>query len=361
MGSLGVVEGDPLTDDPFGLPPIRFAVSSQDHPAFKFHAITDILSLPDPEWLIEGILIKNSFAVLYGPAGSGKTFVALAWAFAAAGGQDWLGRKVNGGPVVYIAAEGGSGFKVRILALQETRGYTDDTPCQFLTEPVMFKNSDQVFAFVKEMPERIQRPALIVIDTLARCFVGGDENTAKEMGEFIFGTETIRRRTGATILLIHHSGKDIKSGARGSSALVGAADTIIKCTGGDFMTLGLTCEKQKDFEEFPKIDLQLEKVDLGSGRSSCVVEPFDPIKAMESSKTDAKDEKILSVLEEKFGPEGGTASEWQKACEKEIGVPHATFYKRLRKLKKQSLVEKEGEGQGARYRLAKSEPVSVSG
>ena len=71
--------------------------------------------------------------------------------------------------------------------------------------------------------------------------------------------------------------------------------------------------------------------------------------------------KILSVLEEKFGPEGGTASEWQQACEKEIGVPHATFYKRLRKLKKQSLVEKEGEGQGARYRLAKSEPVSVSG
>ncbi len=127
------------------------------------------------------------------------------------------------------------------------------------------------------------------------------------------------------------------------------------------MALDLKCEKQKDFVEFPKIDLQLASVDLGSGRTSCIVEPFDAGAALESPKADAKDKKILSVLEEKFGSEGGMASEWQRACEKEISVPHKTFYNRLKKLKNQGLVDKEGEGQGARYRPAKAEPVSVSG
>lgn len=65
---------------------------------------------------------------------------------------------------------------------------------------------------------------LIVLDTLARCFAGGDENRASDMGAFIAGCDYIKNQTGATILVVHHIGKDATAGARGSSALRAACD-----------------------------------------------------------------------------------------------------------------------------------------
>ena len=59
---------------------------------------------------------------------------------------------------------------------------------------------------------------MVVIDTLARCFGGNDENDARDMGAFIEGCDVIKQKTGATVLVVHHSGKDEGKGARGSSA-----------------------------------------------------------------------------------------------------------------------------------------------
>ncbi len=67
---------------------------------------------------------------------------------------------------------------------------------------------------------------------------------------------------------------------------------------------------------------------------------------------------MLAALET-FGPEGATATEWQKACES-IGIPQKTFDRRLAEmLVSGGLVTKDGDGQGAPHRPAKSEPVSV--
>ena len=125
------------------------------------------------------------------------------------------------------------------------------------------------------------------------------------------------------------------------------------------MTLGLKCEKQKDVEMFENISLQLAKVALEGGRDSCVIEPFDPKGAFPAGQ-DATAKKLLAVLKEKFGPEGATATEWQQACYADAGITRETFYRRRSKLEDGGLVEKHGDGQGARYRPAKSKPVSVS-
>ncbi len=95
---------------------------SSQVPTFKFHKITDILSLPDPEWLIENLLVKGSFAVLFGAPGVGKSFLALSWALSLAAGKPWLDRAVIGGPVVYIAAEGFGGLKLRVAVLLSHEG-----------------------------------------------------------------------------------------------------------------------------------------------------------------------------------------------------------------------------------------------
>ena len=69
---------------------------------------------------------------------------------------------------------------------------------------------------------------LVIIDTLARSMGAGDENSSQDMGAFIAACDQIRRATGATVLIVHHSGKSSNAGARGSSALLGAVDTAIE-------------------------------------------------------------------------------------------------------------------------------------
>ncbi len=328
-------------------------------PTIKFHTITEILDLPDPEFLIDGLLVRGSFAVLYGPPRVGKSFLALSLAGAVATGNSWHGRYVKGGPVVYVAAEGFGGLKLRVAALLNHEGYDADAPCKFLDRPIDLMNLQEVIAFVTEIQNTIGKPALIIIDTLARCFVGGDENSAKDMGLLIHGVGTIIRETGATVLVIAHSGKDERRGVRGSSALMGAVDTMISC-GGDLGILALKCEKQKDAEAFKDFSLMLKTVDLGDGRSSCVLVPFEAVLTTMSVEDNAKTKTMLAILEDKFGTEGPTSTEWQKACESE-GISRETFFRRLKELKGSGLVEQDGDQQGARYRLAKSGPVSVSG
>ena len=48
-------------------------------------------------------------AVIYGPSGEGKTFVALDWALSVATGRSWQGKQTKQGPVVYIAGGRWSG------------------------------------------------------------------------------------------------------------------------------------------------------------------------------------------------------------------------------------------------------------
>jgi hypothetical protein len=69
----------------------------------------DLKALPNPEPLIEGTLDRGTTALLYGPWGSGKTFIALDWAASVATGRKWQGRPARKLRVLYIAAEGAFG------------------------------------------------------------------------------------------------------------------------------------------------------------------------------------------------------------------------------------------------------------
>jgi len=329
--------------------------------ATQFYSIEYVLSLPDPEWLIENFLPKAGFAVLFGPPSVGKSFLALSVAMATAAGGPWHGREVKGGPVIYIAAEGFGGMKLRVAALLRHSGYTVDTDCAFLDRPINFLVEEEVKALIKPIKEWGGQPALIIIDTLARCFVGGDENSAQQMGMFIEGVRVVQQELGTAVLVIHHTGKDERRGARGSNSLLGAADTVISC-GGDLECMKIECEKMKDAEEFKEFSLSARKVELEGGRSSCVLVPFDEMVAgVVSSAKRTNMQKITDILEERFGSEGASHSEWKKAC-LDAGISDSTFARSLRDALKEGLVVKEGDGQGARYRVAKSEsePVSVS-
>jgi hypothetical protein len=92
---------------------------------------------------------------------------------------------------------------------------------------------------------------MIVIDTQARITVGVEENSAKEMGLVVAEFDRLRRvGGGSTILIVHHQGNAGQQ-ARGSSAMLGAAQTELTVTKKDrLVTVAVT--KQKDDEPYPR-------------------------------------------------------------------------------------------------------------
>jgi len=56
---------------------------------------------------------------------------------------------------------------------------------------------------------------LIVLDTLARCFRGIDENAVKDKGVFILGCDILKAKIKVPILLVYHSGEEQGNEVRG--------------------------------------------------------------------------------------------------------------------------------------------------
>jgi hypothetical protein len=112
-----------------------------------------------------------------------------------------------------------------------------------------------------------EQPVLVVVDTLNRCSAGADENSPRDMGQLVASLDRIRD-AGAAALPVHHAGKDLSKGARGHTALQGAADAVFKVTGSD-RRIRLENEWQKDAESAHPIAFQM--VDVAR---SVALDPF---------------------------------------------------------------------------------------
>jgi hypothetical protein len=159
---------------------VRSAEDAQRHVQAILDAAldaTDLDSLPEPEPLISGLLNVAEYTILVGKFGTYKSFVALAWAYCLATGQAWSGYAVpEAKPVVYVAAEGVSGIRKRLRALE--RRYGVKVPAGMLTvitRPVRLANGDEV-AGLRAVVEQ-KRAALVVLDT------GGGAGAARGLGE----------------------------------------------------------------------------------------------------------------------------------------------------------------------------------
>lgn len=267
----------------------------------------ELLDVPDVDWLVEGRLPSASIAVGYGEPGIGKTFVYLDLAMSVATGREWLGAMVVQGNTVYVAAEGRAGLRSRVetwklanrAALDEATGFHVHAGAINLLAP---QDVERFIALARPIA-----PTLIIFDTLSRCMVGGDENSAQDMGLAIAGADRIRTALGTSVLLVHHSTKS-GSGERGSSALRGAADAMFALTQTDDL-LRLTCEKQKDAEAFEPLNLRLAAPYPGA--ASVTVHEASTV-GRPAALTEAQT-KMLYALREVFGVSGALSGEWQKA------------------------------------------------
>ncbi|MEU8312911.1 AAA family ATPase [Micromonospora sp. NPDC049033] len=293
--------------------------------------------IPEPEALIRDLLYRNSTAWLIGLPGNGKSFVALDFAGCVGTGEPWQGCRVERGTVLYVVAEGLSGVRQRVRAWEASMG-RPMTGVQFLPVAVQAANGPEWQTFVDLAAEL--RPALIVIDTQARVTVGLEENSAKDMGEFVQRVEQLRVATGACVLVVHHQGRSGEH-MRGSTALEGAATTIIRVKKDDDLVT-IECQKQKDAPEFGKITLRLVSHD-----SSAILALTDPTSGGEGVRAFGKE--WIKAWWERFESESVSAAELIKAGV----VPEATFHRDKYSLVKAGFVAKEGTESRPRYRLVR--------
>jgi hypothetical protein len=248
---------------------------------FRFLTASELKNRPDPEWILEDVLQRDTLALIVGAQETFKSFLALGLGMAVATGRAWHGHVASPGVVAYISAEGGSGIALRVEAWETVNG-TRDGQVYFLTDQAPQLLDRRVSGDVEELllslADLPEKPALIVIDTLARSMVGGDENSAEDMGLLIAAAERIRQATGATVILVHHVNK--QGGARGSTALLGAVHTILECSREqNSKHLLVRCGKQKDADHFAPMLFESRVVELGLNpntdrqRSSLVLEP----------------------------------------------------------------------------------------
>lgn len=188
---------------------------------FPVIPVAEYAGLNHSPWLIKHIIPKAELVMVYGPSGSGKSFFALDLAFTVAQGIEWQGYKVSQGRVVYLAAEAGAGIRKRLLAYAIHNDIDlDDVPLDIIPAVPNFLNDNNV----AELSEVIGKSSLIIIDTLACVAAGADENSSTDMGKVIGNCKLLHQLTGAVVMFVHHTGKDITKGARGWSGIRAAVD-----------------------------------------------------------------------------------------------------------------------------------------
>jgi hypothetical protein len=282
--------------------------------ALRLLTIGDLADLPAPGWMVDGILPAGCFITLYGPSGAGKSFLALDWALCIAAGLPWYGCEVQQGAVVYIAAEGVAGLYKRVDAWLIARNQQPPDSIRFIGGAVNLLDNHELELAQAAIAKLPKPPAAIVVDTMARSMVGGDENAARDVGIFIANLDELARPYSAARLIVHHTGKS-GDDERGSSALRGASDTMISLK-PDNASLRLVCDKQKDAEEFDRWTLHLqptaESCVIGCGTHSGAIGPAE--------------RNFLEAVSASFGTGWATAT----AMAQTFTGARATYY-RLRK------------------------------
>jgi len=277
-----------------------------DDPITIYH-LADLKYLPRPQWLVEGLVHRDTLAAVAASKSAFKTFLALDWGLSIATGRDWNGRKVVQGNVLHLVGEGSSGIILRAEAWQEHHNTWLPEPsawtCTTTSVDLLTKADDLIQAIIRAFPTGGLE--LLVVDTLARNN-SGDENSTIQMSALVREVDKVRTLIGCTVLFLHHFNRG--GSFRGNTALDGAFDTVVlldRAGMGDVVTV--SCNKQKDADEFDSF--KLKRVIVGA---SMVLEPDDDISPHVATVV-----RVVALN----GPRGMTRAECERTIELMVPRP----------------------------------------
>ncbi len=196
------------------------------------HDVSEYISwpIPRPEFYIQDILPKQGSMLLYGEPKVKKSWLAQYLAYCISVGEPCVGFRTTQARVFlgnFEISVNAYAWRLKDMArnftLQERMLYEGT---QVLTQ---LEQTEQFNSFRALM--RVLMPKVIVLDCLAMCF-GGDENNGEQMGQFIGNMAILKEELGCSLIIVHHTNKNQLASssvdrARGHSRLTGWVDTLV--------------------------------------------------------------------------------------------------------------------------------------
>lgn len=237
-------------------------------------------------YLVKSLLPSEGEASIIGASGSGKTFVSTDLALHIASNKPWRGLRVRGGLVVYVGAESPRSVERRFAAAKKDGRFPLSLPLKLTGGPINMLDPDSVadlieFCRAAEV-EHGQKCVAIFVDTLARAMLGGEENSNDTMSAVTkTGCDRLRDELHATVIVVHHLGKDHERGSRGGSALPAAMDSELVISEEQDARV-ITVKKARDGVSGERFAFKLRTVELGVDDdgdpvTSCVVDHLGAI------------------------------------------------------------------------------------
>ena len=191
---------------------------------YSLKEITEDNSQPPEPIIDNGVLLDGTILLIIGPPKSKKTFLTQNLAISIASGQDFAGFKVpEAKKVMYLLAEGGyypNRDRLKKMAPNIDANLILGHPTYLpINRPDYY---DCLYELVKE-----DNPDVLILDPLIR-FHDVDENSASQISDIFGRIRTMMDELKISVILVHHTGKVLSRGGRGSSAIIGEYDSCIE-------------------------------------------------------------------------------------------------------------------------------------
>jgi hypothetical protein len=291
--------------------------------------------------IAEDLLTAGGMSVVYGDSNSGKTYVVMDLGMSIAREVVFLGKRTRRGAVIYVAGEGAQSIEHRILAYR-IRHQISDMPFGVVKTGLDLRSDDTQAKLLMQLIEIKSEQigcavSMIVFDTLARAMAGGNENSPEDMGMLVRHSDMIRAKTGAHVLWVHHTGKDLLKGARGHSSLRAATDTELEVSHDEASGARvLKVTKQRDLSSVGmELAGKLIPVELGIfdcwGRAvtACVVDGMD-VPDREKAGPKGNVQRIILTLITDRG--GKMAKKDLRDMMQEIGIGRSSVFMAIKSL-----------------------------
>jgi RecA-family ATPase len=232
------------------------------------------------EWTVQHYIPSQGVGYTFAPPDTYKSFLMVDIAACIATGENWVGKATQQGNVIYIAAEGGNEISKRVKVWEDNYKADTESNILIIKEPLSPIVKGEFNWLLNKAIEHEEltgfKTKLIVFDTLSQCAKNLDDNSSKDMAEFIRCCIKLSIQLQTAVIFVHHTNKSGQ--CRGSSVFEGNTDFIFEMKKAkENLAVTLYCKKQKDYKKAPPLYVQLASQDLdlfyndGEAVSSLVV------------------------------------------------------------------------------------------
>lgn len=180
------------------------------------------LPLPSVPFYIKDWLPKQGRLEIYGWPKAGKSFMCIQLARCIAGEIPFLEQPTQSGRVLYVQSElGAEVLQMRLLSTGHS--YRDVWVGTTFSMKIDTPSGQRMLGSALNAVQ----PQVLILDPLYKQ-MNGDENEAGEVRKITDFLDDMIEAYGMSVVLIHHAGKDLARGGRGSNALEAWVDSYLE-------------------------------------------------------------------------------------------------------------------------------------